>query len=81
MTDTSTNKLSKAEMKVLKEYEIHLKRANDGYVRGIYNSDLNRLEPIYNRLGQQLENRHCSTCVLGMIKYLANIYFYDNGNI
>ena len=81
MTDTSTNKLSKAEMKVLKEYETHLKRANDGYVRGIYNSDLNRLEPIYNRLGQQLENRHCSTCVLGMIKYLANIYFYDNGNI
>lgn len=68
-------KLSKSEFNTLKEYEIHLKRAKDGYVRGIYTTDLNRLEPIYNKLGQQLENRNCSTCVLGMLTYLAEIYY------
>ena len=68
-------KLSKQEIATLKEYDIHLKRANDGYVRGIYTTDLNRLEPIYNKLGQRLENRSCSTCVLGMLQYLANVYY------
>lgn len=71
----NTKVLSKQEKATLKEYEQHLKRAKDGYVRGIYTTDLNRLEPIYNRLGQQLENRHCSTCVLGMLQYLSSIYF------
>ena len=73
-------KLSKSDINTLKEYETHLKRAKDGYVRGIYTTDLNRLEPIYNKLGQQLENRSCSMCVLGMLTYLANIY-YSNGTI
>ena len=67
--------LSKADKKTLSAYEIHLKRALYGYVKGIYTSDLNVLEPIYNRLGQRLENRHCSTCVLGMMTHLANIYY------
>lgn len=67
-------KLSKSEINTLKEYEIHFNRAKDGYVRGIYTSDLNKLEPIYNKLGQQLENRNCSSCVLGMLTYLADVY-------
>ena len=67
--------LSKTDNNTLKEYEVHLRRAKDGYVRGIYTTDLNRLEPIYNKLGQRLENRSCSTCVLGMLQYLAKIYF------
>ena len=67
-------KLSKSEIATLREYEIHLRRAKDGYVRGIYTPDLNKLEPIYNKLGQHLENRNCSACVLGMLTYLANIY-------
>lgn len=67
--------LSKTDKKTLSAYEIHLKRALDGYVKGIYTSDLNVLEPIYNRLGQQLENRHCATCVLGMMTFLANKYY------
>jgi hypothetical protein len=71
-------KLSKSDLNTLKEYEVHLKRAKDGYVRGIYTTDLNRLEPIYNKLGQRLENRSCSTCVLGMLTYLAEIHFKDN---
>lgn len=68
-------KLSKSETNTLKEYETHLKRAKDGYVRGIYTTDLNRLEPIYIKLGQRLENRSCSTCVLGMLNYLADVYY------
>lgn len=68
-------KLSKGDIKTLSQYEIHLKRAKDGYVKSIYTSDLNILEPIYNRLGHHLENRNCATCVLGMMTLLANEYF------
>lgn len=67
--------LTKTEINILTEYEPHLKRAQNGYVRGIYTTDLNRLEPIYNKLGFRLENRSCSTCVLGMLQNLAKIYF------
>jgi hypothetical protein len=70
-----TKQLTKQDKTVLKDYEQHLKRAADGYVRGIYTTDLNRLEPIYNRLGERLENRSCATCVLGMLQYLAKVYF------
>ena len=66
------NLLTKADIKTLKEYTIHLQRAKDGYVRGIYGSDLTRLEPIYNKYGQHLENKHCASCVLGMLLFLAN---------
>ena len=67
--------LTKSDYNTLKEYEQHLNRANNGYVRGIYTYDLNRLEPIYNKLGFRLENRNCSTCVLGMLQALAKKYF------
>lgn len=70
--------LSKTDIKTLSQYEVHLQRAKDGYVKGIYTSDLNVLEPIYNKLGQHLENRHCATCVLGMMTFLANTYFNRN---
>lgn len=72
--------LTKQDRKVLQPYEVHLKRALDGYVRGIYEYDLNNLEPIYVKFGQRLENRHCSSCVLGMISFLANKY-YENGTV
>lgn len=67
--------LSKSEIKILKEYEVHFNRAKNGYLRAFYSSDINKLEPIYNKLGQRLENRNCATCVLGMLTYLANIYY------
>lgn len=70
--------LTKNDRKTLGQYEVHLKRALDGYVRGIYEFDLNVLEPIYHRLGQHLENRHCSSCVLGMMAYLANKYYQND---
>lgn len=68
--------LTKTDRKTLQQYEVHLKRALDGYVRGIYDHDLNILTPIYSKFGYQLDNRNCSTCVLGMIRFLAN-KFYD----
>lgn len=64
--------LTKTDIKTLKEYSTHLQRAKDGYVRGIYDSDIIRLEPIYNKYGQHLENKHCASCVLGMLLFLAN---------
>lgn len=67
--------LTKGEINILKDYEDHLNRALDGYVRGIYTTDLNKIEPIYNRLGYRLENRSCANCVLGMLNHLAKIYF------
>ena len=67
--------LTKGEISILKDYEVHLNRALDGYVRGIYTTDLNKIEPIYNRLGYRLENRSCANCVLGMLNHLAKIYF------
>lgn len=69
--------LTKQDRKILKQYEVHLRRALDGYVRGIYEHDLNVVEPIYATFGYHLENRHCSTCVLGMFSFLANKYFND----
>jgi hypothetical protein len=68
------NLLTKTDIKTLKDYSAHLQRAKDGYVRGIYDSDLNRLEPIYNKYGQHLENKHCASCVLGMLLFLSNQY-------
>lgn len=73
--------LTKQDRKILQQYEVHLKRALDGYVRGIYEFDLNALEPIYHRLGQHLENRHCSSCVLGMMTFLANKYYTTNETV
>lgn len=73
--------LTKQDRKILQPYEVHLKRALDGYVRGIYEYDLNNLEPIYVKFGQHLENRHCSSCVLGMMTFLANKYYHENGTV
>jgi hypothetical protein len=67
--------LTKQDRTTLKRYERHLQNALDGYVRGIYETDLNVIEPLYNKFGFYLENRRCSTCVLGMLQFLGNKYF------
>lgn len=69
-----TYKLSKSDKAVLSRYEVHMQRAKNGYVRGIYSTDVDVLEPIYAKFGYHLENKHCSTCVLGMLKFLAEQY-------
>lgn len=68
-------KLNKKDKTILESYEVHLKRAKDGYVRGFYSTDLDTIAPIYAKFGLHVENKHCSTCILGMLKFLANQYF------
>ena len=70
-------KLTKKDRTVLEQYEVHLKRAKDGYVRGIYSTDLDVLSPLYAKFGLHLENKNCSTCVLGMLQFLANKYYKE----
>lgn len=77
---SKTNKygLTKAEINTLSKYEAHLNRALKGYTMNVYMSDINVLEPIYNKLGHTLHNRSCSGCILGMLKTLANVYYEIN---
>ena len=70
-------KLTKKDRTVLEQYAVHLKRAKDGYVRGIYSTDLDVLSPLYAKFGLHLENKNCSTCVLGMLQFLANKYYKE----
>ena len=77
---SKTNKygLTKTEINTLSKYEAHLNRALKGYTMNVYMSDINVLEPIYNKLGHTLHNRSCSGCILGMLKTLANVYYEIN---
>lgn len=77
---SKTNKygLTKAEINTLSKYEAHLNRALKGYTMNVYMSDINVLEPIYNKLGHTLHNRSCGGCILGMLKTLANVYYEIN---
>ena len=77
---SKTNKygLTKAEINTLSKYEAHLNRALKGYTMNVYMSDIDVLEPIYNKLGHILHNRSCSGCILGMLKILANVYYEIN---
>lgn len=77
---SKTNKygLTKAEINTLSKYEAHLNRALKGYTMNVYMSDINVLEPIYNKLGHTLHNRSCSGCILTMLKILANVYYEIN---
>ena len=77
---SKTNKygLTKAEINTLSKYEAHLNRALKGYTMNVYMSDINVLEPIYNKLGYTLHNRSCSGCILTMLKILANVYYEIN---
>lgn len=77
---SKTNKygLTKAEIDTLSKYEAHLNRALKGYTMNVYMSDINVLEPIYNKLGHNLYNRSCGGCILGMLKILANVYYEIN---
>ena len=77
---SKTNKygLTKAEINTLSKYEAHLNRALKGYTMNVYMSDINVLEPIYNKLGHILHNRSCGGCILTMLKILANVYYEIN---
>lgn len=67
--------ISKDDFKTLEKYENDFRNAVNGYIRGIYQSDVLLLMPIYKKMGYDLSNPNCSDCVLGMFKRLANEYY------
>ena len=68
-------KLTKKEMKTLEPYETHFKNAIAGFMRGVYQIDINTMQPIYEEHGFKLQNSNCGSCVLIMLKDLGEIYF------
>jgi len=71
--------LTKEQFAILKPYESHFETSKCDYVRGLYHKDVVVLEPVYNALGYRLESASCPTCVLGMVKVLAQHYYlYKN---
>ena len=70
--------LNKNELDILKRCERVFKTAKNGFIRGVYSSDINTVSPIYSKLGYALSNPSCNECVLLMFKQLGNIYF-SNG--
>lgn len=69
--------LSKKQISILKPYECHFKSAQSGYIRGVYQVDINIMQPIYESLGFHLGSPNCSQCVLTMCRDLGKIYFSD----
>lgn len=67
-------KLTTQDKKILSNYELHLKRAKQGYTLGLQSSQITQLEAIYEKLGYSLHNRSCSGCILTMLKILAEKY-------
>lgn len=72
-------KLDKADINVLSDYEQHFRNAKNGYMRGVYSSDISRLDPIYRKLGFKLSSPNCGSCVIGMLTKLGEIYNDING--
>lgn len=67
-------KLTTQDKKILSNYELHLKRAKQGYTLGLQSSQITQLEAIYEKLGYSLHSRSCSGCILTMLKILAEKY-------
>lgn len=74
MSNEQQYKLTAQDKKILSNYEIHLKRAKQGYTLGLQSSQITQLEAIYEKLGYSLHSRSCSGCVLTMLKILAEKY-------
>lgn len=71
--------LSKAEYRALQPYSRHLKSSQNGYIRGVYHSDVQAVLPIYTKYGYKLSNPNCADCVLSMFKKLGEMYReYEN---
>lgn len=64
----------KRDLSILKEYEPHFRNASNGYVRGIYSVDIAKLEPLYRKMGYNISNKNCGSCLIGMLKKLGEAY-------
>lgn len=67
--------LSENDYNILKQYETQLKTSQVGYIRGLYSKDIEILKDVCDRYGIKLTNKNCSSCVLGVMKQLSNLYF------
>lgn len=74
MSKEQQYKLTAQDKKILSNYELHLKRATQGYTLGLQSGQITQLETIYGKLGHSLHSRSCSGCVLTMLKILAKEY-------
>lgn len=69
-----TETLTKNDFEILERYTSDFRNASNGFIRGIYHSDVILLLPIYKSIGYELSNPSCSDCVLTMFKRLGTYY-------
>ena len=74
MSNEQSYKLTAQDKKILSNYELHLKRATQGYTLGLQSSQITQLEAIYEKFGYRLHSRSCGGCILTMLKILAEKY-------
>lgn len=65
--------LDKSDISLLKKHEQHFRRAEKGYMSGIYSTDVIQLSIVYSKAGFHLNNRNCSGCLLAMLRKLGEI--------
>lgn len=75
-----TTNLTKSDLEILGKYETDFRNAKNGFIRGIYHSDVVLLSPIYKSIGYELSNPSCSDCILTMFKRLGT-YYENNKDI
>lgn len=69
-----TTTLTKNDFEILDKYAVNFRNARNGFIRGVYHSDIVLLSPIYKSIGYELSNPSCSDCVLTMFKRLGTYY-------
>lgn len=74
MSKKIQNKLTKAQYEILTPYSEQLTSASNGYVRGIYQKDIDILKPIYESFGYNLTHTGCGGCILSMLRTLNKYY-------
>ena len=67
--------LNENDYNILKQYETQLRTSQVGYIRGLYSKDIEILKDICSHHNIKLTNKNCSSCVLGAVKQLSNLYF------
>lgn len=67
--------LTENDYNTLKPYETQLRTSQVGYIRGLYSKDVEILKDVCDRYNIKLTNKNCSSCVLGAVKQLSNLYF------
>lgn len=70
------NTISESDLQLLEKHKSHLRTAYyANYFRGLSRKDLLELYEIYLRQGGEKKNINCNTCVLKILRALAEIIF------